>query len=432
MKRPDAIPENVKTQQSPIAVRCTVNRAYLKANAGSAVFVAVDVKASAPPAVRNRMNVTLAIDSSGSMDGEKMEQAKAAASGLIKQLKPTDQISIVSFSDTVKVELPTSPVADSRAAEAAIKAISVRGLTAMYAGLEFAFNEARQTSRQPGTVNRVLLLTDGMPTVGKTTQVDFKGLAQAMRDSGITITSIGIGNDYNESLLTQIAQSGAGLWHHIKDGRRDLPQLFQEQVEQMAATILTNPELKVSMMPGAELADAYNVKPMLTRMARPRVNEGAFSIPLRDLISGQEQNVVFRIGVSARPKGKATLLRAALKDIAQEVVVTFTEDPKLWNGETNPYPRVLLSSAEATVLMQSAIQKQEGASLQKAQSIMKTIAADPAAAAATRMNPVLTDVVTTVQEAQATVARTGLHLSEGAKKDLLQETIIIRRKKPRV
>ncbi len=431
MKPHGTTPETEKIPQAPIALRCTVNRAYLQANAGTAVFVAVDVKASAPPVQRNKMIVTLAIDSSGSMDGDKMEQAKASALGLIKQLLPTDQISVVSFADTVKVELPTSPVGDSRAAEAGIKAISVRGLTAMYAGLEFAFNEARKTARQPGTVNRVLLLTDGMPTVGKTTGADFTRLAQGMRDSGITTTAIGIGNDYNESLLTQIAQAGGGLWHHVKDARGDLPQIFKEQVSQMAATILTNPELKVSMMPGAELGDAYNVKPMLTRMARPRVDGGAFSVPLRDLIVGQEQNVVFRLGVSARPKGKATLLRVALKDVAQEAVVTFTDDPKLFNGETNPYPRVLLSSAEATVLMQSAIQRQEGAALQKVQTIMNKIATDPASAAATRANPVLTDVMTTVQEAQATVARTGLQLSEGAKKELLQETIIIGRKKPR-
>ena len=420
-----------KMPPSPLAVKCTVNRAHLKAKAGTNVFVAIDLTPSASALANRNRNISLAIDASASMDGEKLEQAKASALGLIKQLRPTDQISIISFSDAVELKLATSLVGDHRAAEAAVKAISVKGLTAMYAGLELAFKEARQTSGKPGSVIRVLLMTDGMPTVGKTDDADFARLAQAMRDSGITITAIGIGNDYNESLLTQIAQAGGGVWHHIKDPRRDLPQIFEEQVSQMAGTILANPELKVWMMPGAELGEVYSVKPTLNRMPVPRVNAGAFSIALKDLIVGQEQNLVFRIGVPSKEKGQVKLLRVALQEVVQEVVVTFTEDQKLWNVETNPYPRMLLSSAEATVLMQTAIQRNEAMSLRKAETILKTIATDPNAAAAARTNPLLTEVVTTVRDAQATVARTGLQLNEADKKALLHQTTVIGRKKPR-
>src|SRR3989441_8640744 len=134
---------------------------------------------AASVAARNR-SISLAIDSSGSMDGEKIEQAKAAALALLKQLRPTDQISIVSFSDTVTVQLPMSHVGNSREVAAAVKAISVSGLTAMYDGLQAAFQQARQTSQEPGTVNRVLLLTDGNPTVGKTDGREFVTLAQGM------------------------------------------------------------------------------------------------------------------------------------------------------------------------------------------------------------------------------------------------------------
>lgn len=424
-------PQKNPQKRSPLAMRCTINRAHLKAKSGTSVFVAVDLTPSAASVAGRNRSISLAIDSSGSMDGEKIEQARAAALGLVKQLRPTDQISIVSFSDAVKVQLPMSRVGNSREVEAAVKAISVSGLTAMYEGLEAASKQARTASKEPGTVNRVLLLTDGNPTVGKTDGKDFVSLAQGMRESGITITAVGIGSDYNESLLQKIAESGGGLWHHIKDGRRDLPEIFQEQAAQMAGTVVANPELKVSMMPGAELADAYRVKPVLNRLPRPRLDGGAFTIPLKDLIAGEEQTLVFRMGVPARPTGKAALLRFALVEVVQDVEVAFTDDPRLWNAETNPYPRTLLSSAEATVLMQRAVQTKEAAALQKAETIMKTIAADAGAAAAARANPTLSEVVTTLRDAQATVARSGLQLSEAAKKEFLQATTIIGKKKPR-
>jgi Ca-activated chloride channel family protein len=365
------------------------------------------------------------------MDGEKIEQAKTAALALIKQLRPTDQLSIVSFSDAVTIQLPTTRVGNSREVVAAVKALSVGGLTAMYDGLDAAFQQARQASQEPGTVNRILLLTDGNPTVGRTDGKEFISLAQRMREAGITITAIGIGTDYNETLLQKIAESGGGLWHHIVDGKGDLPQIFQEQAAQMAGTIVAHPELQVSIMPGSELADAYSVRPVLNRLPRPRFDGRAYAVPLRDLIAGEEQTLVFRIGVPARPAGKAALLRFSLVEVVQDVEVTFTDDPRLWNAETNPYPRTLLSSAEATVLMQRAVQTKEAAALQKAETIMRTLATDAGAATAVRANPALSEVVTTMRDAQATVARSGLQLSEAAKKEFLQATTVIGKKKPK-
>src|SRR3989441_9153785 len=81
----------------------------------------------------------------------------------------------------------------------------------------------------------------------------------------------------------------------------------------MPGTLVSNPELKVSIIPGSELADAYTVKPVLNRLPRPRFDGAAFTVPLRDLIAGEEQTLVFRIGVPARPTGKATLLRFSLR-----------------------------------------------------------------------------------------------------------------------
>ncbi len=344
-------------KRSPFAMKCTVNRANLKPNTGTFVYVAVDLTPSAAVVAARNRGIVLAIDSSGSMDGEKIEQAKTAALGLLKQLRPTDQISIISFSDKASVDLPMTRVGNSRELAAAVKGISVSGLTAMYAALEAAFTQARQTSLEGGTVKRVILLTDGNPTVGRTDTKEFITLAQNMREAGITITAIGIGNDYNETLLEKVAEAAGGLWHHIDESGGNLPQVFQDQAAQMAGTVVANPELKVSIMPGSELGD--------------------------------------------------------------------------WNAETNPYPRTLLSSAEATVLLQRAVQTKEASALQKAETIMRSLQADAGAATAIRSNAALSEVVTTMRDAQATVARSGLQLSESAKKDFLQATTIIGKKKPK-
>src|SRR2546428_495419 len=205
-------PQNRPQRRSPLAMKCTVNRANLKPNAGTSVYIAVDLTPSAAVIAGRVRSISLAIDSSGSMDGEKIEQAKAAALALIKQLRPTDQISIVSFSDTVTVQLPMTQVGNSREVAAAVKAISVSGLTAMYDGLSSAFNQARRASQEPGTVNRVLLLTDGNPTVGKTDGREVITLPQGIREAGITNTANGLGTDYNEQLVRK-TPGGRGEGH---------------------------------------------------------------------------------------------------------------------------------------------------------------------------------------------------------------------------
>src|SRR2546429_9339990 len=161
-------PQNRPQRKSPLAMKCTVNRAALKPNSGTSVYVAVDLTPSAAVIAGRVRSISLAIDSSGSMDGEKIEQAKAAALALIRQLRPTDQISIVSFSDTVTVQLPMTQVGNSREVAAAVKAISVSGLTAMYDGLSSAFNQARRAPPETRARHTGLLPAAGKPPVGNT------------------------------------------------------------------------------------------------------------------------------------------------------------------------------------------------------------------------------------------------------------------------
>src|SRR2546428_13764262 len=112
-------PQNHPQRRSPLAMKCTVNRANLKPNAGTSVYIAVDLTPSAAGIAGRVRSISLAIDSRGSVDGEKMDQAKAAALALIKQLGPTDEISTVPLSYAVTVHRSMRQFGNGRAAAAA-------------------------------------------------------------------------------------------------------------------------------------------------------------------------------------------------------------------------------------------------------------------------------------------------------------------------
>ena len=410
-------------------MKCTANRSYVKANAGGVVFVAIDLM---PPqiaaAYQQIMNVSLAVDCSSSMSGEKLAQAKDSAIALSQQLSPNDTISIVSFESQAKVELASTKASNFEIIQAAIRKISLGGGTNMHRGLELSYKEALKNSGCTGTISRILLLTDGQPTEGKTNDNDFVRLAQKIRADEITITTLGIGDDYNDGLLTKIAQAGGGLWYHIRDLSKDLGEIFREQVTQMRGTLIRNPVLKMQLMPGAEFSEAFAVKPMLTQLPSPHGVSNQYQISLKDLISGEDQNLVFKMRFPPRQAGLYRLVRAELQNAAQDLAVTYTEDPKLYEPESDPYPRALLRLSEATVVMRNGIARNDLTVARNADTILREITADGNLSTVVKKNPLVGDVLTVLQGTKLKAAAGSI--SESDKKQMMHESTFIGKKKP--
>jgi Ca-activated chloride channel homolog len=414
--------------ETPVDIKCIANRSNLKAGSSAVVFLAIDL--SARPITshkRKRTNVALAIDCSGSMTGEKMKRAIESAVGLSQELTSDDWISIVSFSTRAKVELPASNTPDSKTTEEAIRSLAAKGSTDLYGGLELAFDEARKNSHSPGVVTRILLLTDGKPTEGRTYEKDFVDLASRARSEYATIATVGIGDDYNEELLTKIAQAGGGVWYHTKDPKEDLKDIMVEQVTEITNTVVTHPELKLEIMDGAEIMEAYSVRPMLNQLTNLSAQGNTYTISLPDLVSGEQQNFVFRIKVPSEEAGQYRLVRSGIQNTFQDVNVSYTDEARMYNSEANPYPRILLSSAQGTVLMRKGIETASKKTIDQASTILKNVFDDPNMATAVRTNQLVEDVVTTLQAAQSTVVR-GIE-TEAEKKEFMQDTTIIGRKR---
>jgi hypothetical protein len=361
------------------------------------------------------------------MSGSKLTKAKESALALSQQLSPNDIISVVSFESHAKVRLKATKASDHAAVQGAIEKIELGGGTNMHGGLELSYKETLKNSGSDGTVSRVLLLTDGQPTEGKTNDNDFVKLAQKIRDDGITITTLGIGSDYNDALLTKIAQTGGGLWYHIRDLSKDLGEIFKEQITQMAGTLVRNPVLKMLLMPGAEFSQAFAVKPMLTQLPNPIGGNNQYQIPIKDLISGQEQNLVFKIRFPSRQPGLYRLLHTELQNTAQDLTVTYTVDPKLYEPESDPYPRALLRLSEATVVMRNGIASNDQTVARNADTILREITADGNLATVVKKNPVVGDVLAALQGTKLKMSKGPI--SESDKKQMMQESTFIGKKK---
>jgi Ca-activated chloride channel family protein len=259
----------VSDLNSGIDLKCIVNREHLQSDSKALVYLAMDIS---PPEVSPNtpndlqpVNLCIAIDRSGSMkDENKIEQAKIATMQLIQELKPSDFVSLVTFSNREKVEVSSRSAADIYAFSNAINQINARGATDIYSALQAALNEvAQQRAVFPGQpVNRIILLTDGQPTSGKDKIEEFVTLCELIRKNDISVTTLGLGSDYNEQLLTTIASTTGGLWYHVTDPN-NLPMLFNEELVEMKTVVMQKPELQIQPMSGAEIEDIHKVRPVL-------------------------------------------------------------------------------------------------------------------------------------------------------------------------
>jgi Ca-activated chloride channel family protein len=177
--------------------------------------------------------LTLVIDVSGSMgDPGKLDMVKQALHTLVDQLRPTDSVAIVTFSDDARVVRPMTRVAQRGDLHAAVDELNVQSSTNLEAGLVTGYRVAREGFRA-GSTNRVILLSDGLANVGDTAAAPILTQVREAASKQITLLGVGVGNDYGDALMEQLADRGDGYVVYLSE----LAQARKVFVEQLPAAL---------------------------------------------------------------------------------------------------------------------------------------------------------------------------------------------------
>jgi Ca-activated chloride channel homolog len=175
------------------------------------------------------LNIAVVIDHSGSMAGAKIEKTKQAAMQLIDQLSPQDNLALVEFDDRVNVLFPSQHVVDRDALKAQVQRIEPGGSTALYAGVEAGGNQLLKIESKSERISRVILLSDGLANVGPSSTSALKGLGRSLSRQGISVTTIGVGDDYNEDLMSGLAEASDANYYYVQDAEK-LPEIFAKEL----------------------------------------------------------------------------------------------------------------------------------------------------------------------------------------------------------
>jgi Ca-activated chloride channel family protein len=205
----------------------------------------------APP-----LNICLVLDRSTSMQGEKMDVVKASAIQVLRNLRPQDILSVVTFSDRAEVVIPASYYQERTRLEAKIQMIQPSGATEIYQGLEAGVKEVMR-SLDARRVNHVILLTDGH-TYGDEQQC--LALASKVGEHGIGISAMGIGKEWNDVFLDVLATRTGGSSAYI-DQPQDIKRILIEKFNALAQTYADDLTLTLKPLDGVDLAYAFRLQP---------------------------------------------------------------------------------------------------------------------------------------------------------------------------
>ena len=207
----------------------------------------------------DRKDATLifTIDISGSMAREdRLGLVKRSLRLLVDELRPTDEVGIVTYGDTGRVHLnPTSGEDRERIIEA-IDKLSPGGSTYVADGLRLAYKMAVDHV-EPGRITRVIVLSDGVGNVGTTGSDSILRQVQDYADQGVTLTTVGFGmGNYNDILMEQLANDGDGAYYYIDD-LSEARRLFVENLTGTLQAIAKDAKVQVEFDP--EVVSRYRL-----------------------------------------------------------------------------------------------------------------------------------------------------------------------------
>jgi hypothetical protein len=213
------------------------------------------------PPVRLPLNLCLVLDRSTSMQGTRLQQVREATRQIIDRLQPDDALSVVVFSDRAEVLLPSQRNVDKPRARASISCIQAGGGTEMLQGLLAGLGEIER-GRTTTSINHLIILTDGQ------TYGDEPGCLEQARWAGshqISLSPMGIGDDWNDSLLDEMASLSGGSSAYIDSPRRVMDALGGA-IQHLKAAAARQMTISVVPSSGVHLHEMFLVVPQIQRL----------------------------------------------------------------------------------------------------------------------------------------------------------------------
>lgn len=318
-----------------LSLKLVPERGCLLRHSPQEVVVKIDLSAIAEvrKAHRPQLNLAVVLDRSGSMTGAKIEKARQAAMQLVDRLHENDFFSFVIFSDDARLIVPAQHVEDKDALKEKIESVQAEGSTALYAGVKMGAEQVEEylSSKR---INRVILLSDGLANVGPSTPHDLRRLGSQLAEQDISVTTIGVGDDYNEDLMAGLAEASDANYYYVRDTEK-LPEIFAKELGDLLTVAARDVRIEIICPDGVEplgfigRTEKFEGQKAVVSLSQFTPGQDRYLF-LRCRVSGNEPDVA-NVNVSYTDElggGNVSVARGSAR-------IEFTDDPELSQKSVN-------------------------------------------------------------------------------------------------
>ena len=291
----------------PVAMQTYLSHSRIEPSVSRVLHAAVAIRARAAQerAERTPLNLSIVIDVSGSMQGQKLHQAKAAAHALVDSLGPQDALSIVHYNDEAVIAVPSRRVRQSAVQELhhAIRDLYADGGTNISAGLTVG-QRTLNKHRTDYTIDRVLLFSDGQATNGITAPEELASMGARTLENGASVSTFGVGLHYNERVMQAISKGAGGNDYFIDDAEQTT-RLLDKEFAALRGTVARNVSLVLRPGRGASIED-------FGMFAHYREGD-AYVVPLDALTADAHKDLLLTLRIASPHAGIVDVLHTELR-----------------------------------------------------------------------------------------------------------------------
>jgi Ca-activated chloride channel family protein len=387
-----------------VTLRVAPDRDYVYRLGPREVIVQVEIEArKSEDGKRAPMNLCVVLDRSGSMEGAKIEKARQAAAMAVDKLGDDDIFSLVTYDNETNLLIAPERVGGTDHREdlkSRIHRIQPGGSTALHAGVVLGAKQVRQLFNKE-RVNRVILLSDGLANVGPSSTSDLARLGRELRGEGIAVSTVGLGDDYNEDLMTALAEASNANYYYVKDAEK-LPSIFAQELGAARSLLARSIIIRIEAPDGVHLKEI---------VGRPEIEckDRVAEIRMPELFGSEKRRFLVRCVTDAKT---ADALDAATVELnyamlsggnapsqRQSAKITLTDDEKKSDSSIRPEVAREHSVVQNRLAKELAVKLADEGKTKDAVALLREQAAKNAAAPAPLQVPGVADENRKLEEA---------------------------------
>jgi Ca-activated chloride channel family protein len=378
------------TQNNTLQFAAQWNRPYLPTGGAEKVYLLIEAKGNGEVQVdRAPVNLSLVLDRSGSMTGEPLEYSKKACQFVIDQMTERDLLNMVAFDDEVQTIFEPQAVRHKDLMNQRIASIQTGGCTNLSGGLIQGAQYVKQMKKD-GTVQRVILLSDGHANSGVTNPTKLSAIAREYQHGGIGISTIGLGDGFDEELMEGIADGGGGNFYFVEKPD-DIPAIFAKELQGLLSVVAQNVKLRIQPSGNVEITRVFGYTPMeeehegngagSTGNPANAANR-ALTLNLGDLFNQEVKSILLELAFYPHIAGQHEALQLEwqyidVTETAVECKVThnvqaeFTNDINLLNEPLNSKVQKQVKITESAMVIEEAMKAFDGGDYEQGKQLLQ-------------------------------------------------------------